>query len=79
MDYIPASKRGEVLLMRKMGFLEPSAPPSSAVKHLYESFEGDIPDADAEALDAIFPACRGRFDERVLLILLDLRVVIFKM
>jgi hypothetical protein len=61
MDHIPASKRGEVLLMRKMGFLEPSTPPSSAAKHSYESFfEADIPDADAEALDAIFPACRGR-------------------
>jgi hypothetical protein len=61
MDHIPTSKRGEVLLMRKMGFLEPSAPPSSAAKHSYESFfEADISDADAEALDAIFPACRGR-------------------
>jgi hypothetical protein len=61
MDHIPVSKRGEVLLMRKMGFLEPSAPPFSAAKHSYESFEGDIPDADAEALDMIFLACRGRF------------------
>jgi hypothetical protein len=65
MDHIPMSKRGEVLLMRKTGFLESSAPPSSAAKHFYESFEGDIPDANAEALDAIFPACRGRFGERV--------------
>jgi hypothetical protein len=66
MDHISASKRGKVLLMRKMWFLEPYAPPSSAAKHLYESFfEGDIPDADAEALDAIFLACRGRFGKRV--------------
>jgi hypothetical protein len=47
MDHITTSKRGEVLLMRKMGFLEPSTPPSSAAKHSYESFfEADISDAD---------------------------------
>jgi hypothetical protein len=61
MDHIPTSKHGEVLLMRKMGFLKPSAPPSSAAKYSYESFfEADISDADAETLDAIFPACRRR-------------------
>jgi hypothetical protein len=66
MDHIPTSKRGEVLLMRKMGLLEPLAPPSSASKHSYESFfEADISDADAEALDAIFLACRGGCGERV--------------
>jgi hypothetical protein len=32
MDHIPVSKCGEVLLMKKMGFLEPSASPSSAAK-----------------------------------------------
>jgi hypothetical protein len=48
--------------MRRMGFLEPSASPSSAAKDSYESFfEGDISAADAEALDSLFPACRGRF------------------
>jgi hypothetical protein len=62
MDHILTSKRGEVLLMRRMGFLEPSAPPSSAAKDSYESFfEGDISATDAEALDSLFPACRGRF------------------
>jgi hypothetical protein len=61
MDHVPASKRGEVLLMRRMGFLEPSAPPFSAAKDSYESFfEGDISAADAEAFDSLFPACRGR-------------------
>jgi hypothetical protein len=38
MDHIPTSKRGEVLLMRRMGFLEPSAPPYAAAKDSYESF-----------------------------------------
>jgi hypothetical protein len=61
MDHIPAFKRGEVLLMRRMGFLEPSAPSSSAAKDLYESFfEGDISAANAEAFDSLFPACQGR-------------------
>jgi hypothetical protein len=61
MDHIPTSKRGEVLLMRKMEFLEPSAPPSSAAKDSYESFfAGDITEADAKTLDSLFPAYRGR-------------------
>jgi hypothetical protein len=60
MDHIPTSKRVEVLLMRKMGFLEPSAPPSFAAKDSYESFADNITEADAEALDSLFPACRGR-------------------
>jgi hypothetical protein len=32
MDHTPVSKRSEVLLMKKMRFLEPSASPSSAAK-----------------------------------------------
>jgi hypothetical protein len=60
MGHIPVSKRGEVLLMKKMRFLEPSAPPSSAAKHSYVSyFKGDLSAADVEALDDLFPACRG--------------------
>jgi hypothetical protein len=42
-----------------MGFLEPSAPPSTAAKDSYESFAGDTTEADAEALDSRFPACQG--------------------
>jgi hypothetical protein len=60
MDHVPASKHGEVLLMKRMGFLEPSAPPSSAAKHSYKSyFKGDLSAADVDALDDLFPACRG--------------------
>jgi hypothetical protein len=60
MDHIPSSKRGEVLLMRKMEFLEPSAPPSSAAKDSYESFfEGGISAADTDAFDLLFPVCGG--------------------
>jgi hypothetical protein len=57
------SKCGEVLLMKKMGFLEPSALPSSAAKCLYNSyFKGDLSTIDVEALDKLFPACNGMFD-----------------
>jgi hypothetical protein len=60
MGHISASKRGEVLLMKKMRFLEPSVPPSSAAKRSYVSyFKGDLSAADVEALDDLFPACRG--------------------
>jgi hypothetical protein len=37
MDHIPASKRGEVLLKKKLGLLEPSAPSSSAPKRSSKS------------------------------------------
>jgi hypothetical protein len=60
MGHISASKRGEVLLMKKMGFVEPSAPPSSAAKRSYHSyFKGNLSAADVEDLDDLFPACRG--------------------
>jgi hypothetical protein len=60
MDHISVSKRGEVLLMKRMGFLEPSAAPSSAAKHSYDSyFEGDLSTAEVEALDELFPAYKG--------------------
>ena len=38
MDHIPASKRGEVLLMKKMGILAPSTLISSTTKHSYDSY-----------------------------------------
>jgi hypothetical protein len=38
MDHIPASKHGEVLLMKKMGILAPSALISSAAKRSYDSY-----------------------------------------
>jgi hypothetical protein len=64
MGHIPASKHGEVLLMKKMGFLEPSAPLSFAAKRSYESyFKGDLSAADVEALDDLFPAYRGMSGE----------------
>ena len=38
MDHILMSKRGEVLLMKKMGILAPSTPISSAAKRSYDSY-----------------------------------------
>ena len=38
MDHIPASKRGEVLLMKKMRILTPLAPISSVAKRSYDSY-----------------------------------------
>jgi hypothetical protein len=62
MDHIPVSKRGEVLLMKRIGFLEPSAPPFSAAKCSFDSyFEGDL---DVEALNELFPACKRMFGGR---------------
>jgi hypothetical protein len=60
MDHIPASKRGEVLLKKKLGLLEPSALPSSAPKRSYESyFKGDLSTAEVEALDELFQLAEG--------------------
>ena len=63
MDHIPASKRGKVLLMKKMGFMAPSAPSSSVAKHSYDSyFKGNLSAADIEALDELFPTSRAMTD-----------------
>ena len=55
MDHIPVSKRGEVLLMKKMGILAPSALISSTAKRSYDSyFQGTLSETNVEALDALF-------------------------
>jgi len=54
MDHIPMSKHGEVLPMKKMGILAPSAPISSTAKRLYDLyFQGTLSKANVEALDAL--------------------------
>lgn len=65
MGHIPASKRGEVLLMKKMGVLPPQAPPSSAtnkeVIRRYLQLQGSkLSASDVEALDVMFPAARAQ-------------------
>lgn len=65
MDHIPTSKCDEVLLMKKIGFLEPLAPPSSAAKCSYDyDFKDDLLAANVEVLDELFPACRGMYGDQ---------------
>jgi len=60
MDHILASKHGEVLLMKKMGFMAPSAPSFSVSKRSYDSyFKGNLSAAGIEALDELFPASKA--------------------
>ena len=60
MDHIPASKRDEVLLMKRMGILAPSAPIFSTDKRSYDSyFQVTLSEASIEALDELFPASRA--------------------
>jgi hypothetical protein len=61
LGHIPAAKRGEVLLMRKMGMAPPAGPPSAAQRQSFDDlFAGNISTDDAEALDELFPATRAR-------------------
>lgn len=61
MGHIPASKSGEILLMKKMGIAPPQAPPSSAAKKSFDSlFTSKLSDNDVEVFDDMFPAARIR-------------------
>lgn len=56
MDHISASKRGEVLLMRKMGIILATTVPMLASRQTFEAlFSGDLSAEDSEALDHLFP------------------------
>ena len=58
---VPASKRGEVLIMQRMGFTKgPSAPSMSELEAYDKLFGGDLTASEAEALDELFPAVRSR-------------------
>lgn len=61
LDHIPASKRGEVLLMKKMGVAPPAAPPFSVAKRSYKTyFKGPLDSNQVAALDELFPAVSNR-------------------
>jgi hypothetical protein len=47
MDHIPVFKRGEVLLKRRFGQLEPSAPPSASQLSFDSLFESGVSSAHA--------------------------------
>jgi len=64
--HIPISKRGEVLLMRRMGFAPPAGPISSASKGAYdEFFVRNWTSSEVEALDALFPASNATTGTRL--------------
>ena len=54
---VPASKRGEVLIMQRMGYTrDPSAPSASELEAFDRLFDGNLTASKAEALDELFPA-----------------------
>ena len=54
---VPASKRCEVLIMKRMGYIKgPLAPSASEVEAFDSLFDGNLTASEAEAMDALFPA-----------------------
>jgi len=60
LDHVSASKRGEILLMRKLGVLPANAAPSSASRRSFDKLFTDLSNSDAEAFDELFTVNRGR-------------------
>lgn len=61
LDYIAASKRGDVLLMRKMGVLPATTAPSSASRRTYDAvFNANLSAGDVQAFDDMFQATKTR-------------------
>ena len=58
---VPASKRGEVLIMQRMGFTKgPSTSSTSELAAYDKLFSGDLTTSEADAPDELFPAVRSR-------------------
>ena len=52
---VPTSKRGEVLIMQRMGYTKgPSAPSASKLEAFDKIFDGKLTASNVEALDALF-------------------------
>ena len=59
--HIPASRRGEVLLNKRLGIASPTAPVSPAPRGILDALRsGTLSASEVEALDALFPAFKGR-------------------
>jgi hypothetical protein len=59
--HILTAKRGEVLLMQRMGIAPPAAPVSTTSKATYDAiFTGNLSSSQVEALDELFPASNCR-------------------
>ena len=53
---VPVSKRGEVILMKKMGFTH-SAQPSSGERRSFDAFfSRNMTDQEVKAMEELFPA-----------------------
>ena len=72
LSHIPASKRGEVLLMQRMGVPPPPVPVTPASKRAFEAiFTGNLTKTQITALDELLPAanCKaGRAPRRSALV-----------
>jgi hypothetical protein len=54
---MPASKRGEVLIMQRVGYTKgPSTPSASELETFDRLFDGNMIASEAEALDELLPA-----------------------
>ena len=54
---VPTFKRGEELIMQRMGFTKgPSAPSASELEAYDKLFGDDLTASEAKALDELFPA-----------------------
>ena len=54
---MPASKRGEVLIMQRMGYTRgPSASFASELEAFDRLFDGNLTASEAKALNELFPA-----------------------
>jgi hypothetical protein len=61
LGHIPTARRGEVLLMQRMGITHPAAPVSTASKATYDVvFSGNLSSSQVEALDELFQAAKCR-------------------
>jgi hypothetical protein len=57
LSQVPASKRGEVLIIQHVGYTKsPSAPSASKLETFDKLFDGNLTASEAEALDELFPA-----------------------
>ena len=54
---VPASKRGEVLIMQRMCYTKDLSAPSASELEIFDRvFDGNLIASEAEALDELFPA-----------------------
>lgn len=60
MDHVPASKRGEVLLMRRLGGLPANAQPTSASRRSFDKMFTNLTNTEQEAFNELFPATKKK-------------------